>query len=83
MFQDSVAEIQRRVYAEGYYPMQWEQVLNKLKITSSEVEKKSLSDRTLVLLTHYFWEALPDSPSIRTPLFFDICDIAEHFFDEL
>ena len=83
MYQDSVASIQERVYTEGYYAMQWEHVLKKLNITTLEVEKKTLSDRTLVLLCHYFWEALPDTMTIRNSLFFDICDIAEHIFDEV
>lgn len=31
----------------------------------------------------HFWDALPDSPSIRTTAFFDVCDIAELYSFEL
>lgn len=62
------------VYANDYYVRAFEHLLNGRTLAS-------MSYAEHVMLWHLFWEALPDSRSIRRTPFWDVCNIAEYVFD--
>jgi sulfur relay (sulfurtransferase) DsrC/TusE family protein len=80
--QEKMKESQDAIYGLGYYVHLYERALTIQHVTQEQVRELTLSDWTVVNLAQDFWEALPDSPAIRTRVFFKICEIAEHIFDK-
>lgn len=81
-YQNKSAEIQKKIYDTGYWPQRYEVCLKSLKITTSDVEKKTASEEKLCELWNEFWFAIPDNASIRIDPFFDICNLCEQSPEE-
>ena len=73
---------QERVFKESYFPSLYEKALNGLSLKPTDVAERKVDERTLVNLWNTFWMYLPDTPAIRTNLFFKICDICAEMFDD-
>lgn len=73
------AQVLDEVLASSYYVSRLEALRARRKLTYEDL--RTGQDKDLILFWHLFWECLPDSPSIRQPVFFKICDIAESIFD--
>ena len=68
------AEIVQR----DYYVATFAQVAMRMQIT----DIASTPRAELIRFWNAFWEALPDSGSIRRPPFFRVCDLAELIFED-
>jgi hypothetical protein len=62
-----------RIEKEHYYPRIWDRVKNPIPPSEAKTREEILKQ------FQDFWEALPDSPEIRTGAFFPICDLAEEY----
>lgn len=71
------AELQIEILQEDFYIERYKNVLKKHGLTIEQVQGEGLSKDTLHVIWESFWWALPDSPSIRTPIFFKVCDLCE------
>jgi len=80
--QQDTAEVQKAIFEQQYYVQLYNSVLTRAGMTAGGVEAGEYSDSKLVNMANDFWFALPDSPAIRRAPFFQLCNIAEHCFDE-
>jgi hypothetical protein len=78
---EEIVRIQSQVFREKYYVQQYLDALVKCNMSTATIDQHEHEDHELVLLMQTFWEALPDTPAIRTGPFFKICDVAEKIFD--
>lgn len=76
-FKDVIAA----VYKEKYFVVEFEAALADHKMTVANANDCEYTDNQIVNMCNDFWEGLPDSPAIRRPPFFQLCDIAENIFD--
>lgn len=80
--QQAMIDLQQRILNSNYYLRLYEDCVRKAKMNFNGIINEEYSDEQIINLCNYFWLALPDSPSIRRQPFFDLCDIAEHCFDD-
>lgn len=78
--QQAVIHLQARIFKEKYFVDLWLEALKENNASTATIDQREEDPNKMVLLCHEFWEALPDSPSIRTGPFFDLCNIAENVF---
>lgn len=78
----AVVALQARILKERYYDHLWDRALMQTNCSVATIDQHEESDRTLVKLCSLFWEALPDSPVIRTGPFFDLCDVLDTYEQE-
>lgn len=75
---DQISEIDsviRAIYDEGYYVELWERVYRR-----RTAPLDTLSPCEAYKVFNDFWEALPDTRSIRHGPFYAVCDMAEKYF---
>lgn len=78
----SSQDVITRIYNEEYYVIIFESLLQKFNWTKEAFADSATSPSDIITFWNDFWFLLPDSPVIHCPLFYDICDIAEHIFDD-
>ncbi|WP_407306968.1 hypothetical protein [Acinetobacter sp.] len=69
------------VNEQHYYPQLFAEILVAHDMGPDGIASESYEDKKIIHMCHDFWEALPDSPSIRREPFFALCNIAERIFD--
>lgn len=79
--QDRAVALQNRILAEMYFDDLWLVKLKEHNMTATGVDECEYADRDLIFLCHWFWEDLPDTPSIRRGPFLELCEIAELVID--
>lgn len=80
--QQKFKDVFAAVNSEHYYPQLFSNAMLEHNMDPDGVNNFEYDDKKIVLMINDFWEALPDSPSIRRPPFFQVCDIAENIFEE-
>jgi hypothetical protein len=70
--QQQIAKLVLSIYEENYFVMLFEDVCLKMNTPDTFHLHANAID-----LLNDFWYALPDSRSIRTPVFFQLCDVIE------
>ncbi len=80
--QGQVRDLQARIFDERYFEPLWLLALSKSGCSFEDVALCRCDDVTLVRLCNMMWFALPDDGSIRRGPFFQLCDVAEHIFDD-
>lgn len=79
--QEKAAALQERIFVEDYYTYLWCETLNSMNLRATKVDNGEYEDKVLALLCHRFWEALPDTSTIRRGPFFALTDLAEQVLD--
>lgn len=80
--QQAMIDLQKQIYDNDYFLSTYDKVVKQNNMSHLWIEKGRYPDEVIVMFCNNFWLALPDSPSIRRQPFFDLCDIAEHCFDD-
>lgn len=72
------AKLAAEIVQQDYYVATFTQVASSMQITNIASTPRA----ELIQFWNAFWEALPDSSSIRRPPFFRVCDLAELIFED-
>ena len=79
---DKMVELQSSIFKTNFYVPLYVEALKQNNMSTATVDQREHSVREIVRLANSFWFLLPDSPAIRTPVFFQLCSIAETDWDE-
>ena len=76
-------KLQADIIKQNYYVPLYRDVISRHGVDLvDKINNQEVEDSKIIEICQDFWEALPDSPSIRCAPFFDLCNIAEHIFDD-
>jgi len=75
-------ELQDRIFKEHYYISIYGFILEKLNLTTAQIEAGDIVDKDLLEMWSDFYFAIPDLPSVRRGPFFQLCDICESVFND-
>lgn len=72
-----VVDLIHEMRAREYYLPLWKGTLSRYHLTEDDLIFGKVEYKTVIELLDDFWNALPDSPEIRTVPFFLLCDIID------
>jgi hypothetical protein len=75
--QQQMSHLQADIFLENYYVDLYHAVLRTNKMCDQGIQYGIYSDESIVDMCNDFWEALPDSMSIRRHPFYLLCDLCE------